>query len=172
VTVTFYRSIDQYPLNSVGEPLPYASYRIQEKPDGTPMFNDSIKGKIKDGVVTTDRGDVRISFYGNYTYMHPAIKDMDLHLEIAPDGLSAKGWVTGYYDAERYLYYLLGQGGAATIHGDSCPALYDAFHKYADGYPDPKTGECTHISSAFDLTAYPAFVVKPHELAKQRQASR
>ena len=172
VKVTFYRSIDQYPLNSAGQPLPYASYRIQEKPDGTPMFGDSIKGKIKNNILTTDRGDVAMPFYGNYTYMHPVIKYMDLRLEIADDGLSAKGMVTGYYDAERYLYYLLGQGGAATIHGDSCPALYDAFNKYADGYPDPKTGKCTHISSAFDLTAFPAFVVKPHELSKQRQASR
>jgi hypothetical protein len=172
VTVTFYRSVDQYPLNTNGLPLPYASYRIQEKPDGKPMFADSLKGSIKDGVLTTERGDVAIPFYGNYTYMHPVVKDMALRLEISPDGQTANGSVTGYYDAERYLYYLLGQGGAATIHGDSCPALYDAFHKYADGYPDPKTGECTMVSSAFDLTAFAAFVVHPEDLAEKRSAQR
>jgi hypothetical protein len=172
VTVTFYRSIDQYTLNSAGQPLPFSSYRIQEKPDGTPMLGDSVKGSIKDGVLTTERGDVALPFYGNYTYMHPTIKDMALRLEISPDGQTAKGLVTGYYNAERYLYYLLGQGFAATVHGDSCPALYAAFHKYADGYPDPKTGECTMVSSAFDLTAYAAFVVHPHDLAEKRQAQR
>ena len=29
----------------------------------------------------------------------------------------------------------------------------------ADGYPDPKTGECTQISTAFTIEALPAFVL-------------
>jgi hypothetical protein len=172
VTVTFYRSIDQYPLNASGEPLPYSSYRIQTKPDGKPMFGDSLKGSIKDGVLTTERGNVTLPFYGNYTYMHPEMRDMGLRLEIAADGQTAKGQVTGYYDAEAYLYYLEGQGFAATIHGDSCPALYDAFHKYADGYPDPKTGQCTMLSSAWDLTAYAAFAVHPEDRGERKTAQR
>ena len=33
------------------------------------------------------------------------------------------------------------------------------FRHAADGYPDPKTGECTQISTAFTIEALPAFVL-------------
>lgn len=167
VTVTFYRSIDQYPLNTKGDPIPFSSYRVQTNPDGSIRYGDSLKGSIKDGVLTTGRGDVALPFYGNYTFMNPIIKDMALHLNISTDGATATGLISGYYDRDQFLNYLLGQGPAASIHGDSCPALYDAFHKFADGYPDPKTGDCTMISSAFDITAHAAFVVYPKKGEKQ-----
>ena len=49
-------------------------------------------------------------------------------------------------------------------HADfDCPALYEAVHKLADGYPDPKTGQCTAISSAYFIEAVAAFVIHPQE---------
>ena len=169
VTVTFYRSIDPYALDGKGEPIPFSSYRIQTLRDGKPRFGGSLKGSIKDGVLTTERGDIALPFYGNYTFMDTTIRDMGLRLEIAEDGATAKGMITGYYDVERYLYYLLGQGRpAATSHGDSCPALYVAARQMADGYPDPTTGVCTGISAAFDITAYSAFVARPKNAAAAR----
>jgi hypothetical protein len=45
-------------------------------------------------------------------------------------------------------------------------------HKLADGYPDPKTGECTMISSAFDITAYAAFIVHPKTAKEMRTSQR
>ncbi len=162
VTVRFYRSIDSFSLDAKGHPIPYSSYRIQLHPDGKPRFGDALKGSIKEGVLTTERGDVTLPYYGNYTFIDATIRDMAIRLEISDTAAPTKGLITGYYDLERYLYYLLGQGrAAATTHGDSCPALYDAASRMADGYPDPKTGLCTGISSAFDITASPAFVVRP-----------
>ena len=49
----------------------------------------------------------------------------------------------------------------------SCPALYTAAKELADGYPDPKTGDCTAISSAFKFDALPAFVLHEKNTAAQ-----
>jgi hypothetical protein len=42
----------------------------------------------------------------------------------------------------------------------------------ADGYPDPDTGECTHISSAFEINAFAAFVVHPDQSSNMETAER
>ncbi len=39
--------------------------------------------------------------------------------------------------------------------------MYVAAHELADGYPDPQTGQCTHLSSAFEIGAYAAFIIRP-----------
>ena len=168
VTVTFYRSVDQFALDGSGRPLPFSSYNIDMDGD-TPRYGDSLKGSIKNGVLTTERGDVSLPFYGNYNFMHPVIKDMDLRLEIAADGATAKGLVTGYYNMDEFLYYVGGMVGH-TSTADNCPAMYRAAHELADGYPDPETGQCTHLSSAFEIGAYAAFIIHPD--ATTRQAAR
>lgn len=155
VTVTFYRSVDQFAFDGAGKPLPFSSYNVDAG-----RYGDKLKGRIKDGVLTTERGDVRLPFYGNYNFMHPAIKDMDLRLEIAADGATAKGLVTGYYNMDEFLYYVGGMTGH-TSTADNCPAMYAAAHELADGYPDPETGQCTHLSSAFEIGAYAAFIIHP-----------
>jgi hypothetical protein len=159
VTVTFYRSVNQFALDGTGKPLPYSSYNIDME-GGRPRYADSLKGSIRNGVLTTQRGDVRLPFYGNYNFMHPAIRNMGLRLEIAPDGATAKGQVTGYYNMDEFLHYVGGMVGH-TSTADDCPAMYVAAHELADGYPDPVTGKCSHLSSAFDVTAYAAFVLHP-----------
>jgi hypothetical protein len=50
-----------------------------------------------------------------------------------------------------------------------CPATYDAAHRLADGYPDPKTGECTALSSAYNFDAVAAFAIHPEDGAKQAE---
>ncbi len=161
VTVTFYRSVDQFALDGLGQPLPFSSYNIDME-DGKPRYSDSVKGAIKDGVLVTERGDVKLPFYGNYNFMHPVIKDMGLRLEIAADGATATGQVTGYYNMEEFLYYIGGMTGHVS-GGTNCPSMYVAAHALADGYPDPETGQCTHLSSAYDVRAYAAFVIHPDE---------
>lgn len=165
VTVTFYRSVNQFALDGSGKPLPFSSYNV-DMAGGKPRYGGSLKGSIRNGVLTTRRGDVRLPFYGNYNFMNPAIRDMALRLEIATDGATAKGSVTGYYHMDAFLYYVGGMVGH-TSTADNCPAMYVAAHELADGYPDPKTGQCTHLSAAFDVTAYAAFVIHAQELARQ-----
>ncbi|MFL2769477.1 MAG: hypothetical protein ACJZ9F_00560 [Rhodospirillaceae bacterium] len=161
VKVSFYRSIDQFALDGSGRPLPFSSYNIDMDGD-EPRYGDSLRGTIVDGVLTTERGDVSLPFYGNYNFMHPAIKDMDLQLDMADDGATAKGLVSGYYNVDEFLYYVGGMVGH-TSTADDCPAMYVAAQELADGYPDPNTGQCKYLSSAFEIGAYAAFIIHPQK---------
>lgn len=159
VTVTFHRSTDQFAFDGAGRPLPFSSYNI-DAVDGVPRYGNSLKGRISGGVVTTARGDIKLPFYGNYMFLQPTIRDMDLKLEIADDGTTAKGLVTGYYDIDTFIHYIGGMVGH-TSTADSCPATYVAAYELADGYPDPATGKCTHLSTAIEVGAYAAFIIHP-----------
>lgn len=171
VTVTFYRSTDQFPLDSSGQVIPHSSYRVDYKDDG-PRYGDSLKGSIVDGVLEAGSGDVRLPYYGNYNYLHPVIRDMQIKLEITEDGTNAPGSVAGYYDLEQYLYHTGGLGPVISTGNFSCPAFFEAAKRMADGYPDPETGECTHISSAFEINAFAAFVVHPDQKNTMETAER
>jgi hypothetical protein len=160
VTVTFYRAIDQYTLDAGGKFVPFASYRI-DAPNGQPRYRSSLKGRIRDGVLTTDAGDVNLPFYGNYTYMNQLLRDMRLRLEIAPDLATAKGMQAGYYDVDQLMFYIGGLGPISSTAISDCPAIHVAAHEIADGYPDPRTGKCTALSSAFNFSAVAAFIVHP-----------
>src|SRR5262249_29472332 len=106
-----------------------------------------------------------------------------LRLTIAEDG-SAKGMLAGYLDLTAAFGTFFGHG---KVHGKeradraqllpssfgySCPASWVALHQYADGYPDPKTGQCTAISTEREVQAVPAFVIHPRESAKTAQAGQ
>jgi hypothetical protein len=160
VTVTFYRSIDQYTLDASGKFVPFASYRI-DAPNGQPRYRSSLKGRIKNGVLTTEAGDANLPFYGNYTYMNQLLRDMRLRLEIAPDLATAKGMTAGYYDVDQLMFYVSGLGPISSTAISNCPSIYVAAHEIADGYPDAKTGKCTALSSAFNFTAVAAFIIHP-----------
>jgi hypothetical protein len=159
VEVAFYRSIDQFALDSNANVLPYNTYRI-DAVDGAPRYGHVVKGRIADGVVTTDAKDVRLPFYGNYTYIDQRIRDMSLRLEITAGGASAQGTIAGYYDVDQLWDYLAGLGFSATAQY-SCPPLHEAAYRLADGYPDPATGACTALSSAFHIHTVAAFIDRP-----------
>jgi hypothetical protein len=164
VTVNFYRAIDQYTLDSQGRFVPFASYRI-DAPGGKPRYSSTLKGRIKGGVLTTDSGDVHLPFYGNYTYMNHLFRDMRMRLEIAPDLASAKGMTAGYFDLEQLMFYIGGLGPISSTAISNCPSIYVAAHQIADGYPDPKTGQCTALSSAHNFSAVAAYIIHPQSAA-------
>ncbi len=170
VTVTFYRSVDQWVQDSHGAPLPFQTYNI-EVVEGKQRYGDSLKGKIKDGVLQTATGDVRIPYYGNYIFYHTTIRDMALKLDIAKSAESAVGLITGYYDLADFVYYIGGLGAVVPVNGINCPSLVKSARELADGYPDPATGQCTALSSAFDILAYAAYVRLP-EANTQKTAER
>jgi len=170
VTVSFYRSIDQFALDSTGKVLPFSSYRIDHT-DGVPRYGDSLKGSIVDGVLTTESGPVQLPFYGNYNYMHPVVRDMSINLKLSEDGTMASGHAYGYYELENFLYMVGGLGPVISTANFSCPAFFEATYRLADGYPDPETGECTHISSAFEINSYAAYVIHPQAELEQPDAT-
>ncbi len=170
VDVTFYRGLDPFALDSAGHVLPFSSYRIDME-NGKPRYGDKVSGKIVDGAIVTEAADVHLPFFGNYQYMNQEIRDLQLRLEIAADGKTAKGLVGGYYSVDQIYRYVSGMLGAfPNTTQFSCPGIYVAAHELADGYPDAKTGECTMLSSAFKLEAVAAFINHPDAKLSQQAA--
>jgi len=161
VTVTFYRGTGTFSLDSKGQPLPFASYEIDHV-DGTPRYGDSVGGRIVEGVLKTESADVHIPHFGNYQYIRQLIQELQLHMDIKDINGKTNGMVYGYYGVEQFYSYVRGQLTAfPNRHKFSCPAIYDAAHELADGHPDPVTGECTTLSSAFKFNAVRAYINQP-----------
>lgn len=163
VSVSFYRGIGSFRLGSNGDVLPYSSYEIDHE-NGVPRYGDVVSGKIVDGFLKTDAADVHLPHYGNYQYIRQLINDMQLHVELASEADKIEGMVYGYYGVDQVYSYVRGMLTSFPIrHKFSCPAIYVAAHELADGHPDPKTGECTTLSSAFKFKAVRAFINHPQD---------
>lgn len=81
-----------------------------------------------------------------------------LRLEFQADG-TIKGMVGGYQTVHDVMQPVaMGGLGAAVTADFDCPVLYATVRQMADGGRDPKTGQCTSLSMAMELTAMPAFV--------------
>jgi hypothetical protein len=160
VEVAFYRAVDPFHIDSSGRILPHASYRIDMN-GGKPRYGAVARGRIVDGVLKTDPIDLQLPFYGNSAYAEIDLRDMQLQLDLKPgaDG-KVHGLAGGYYDFDKWWEYMLKIEFLIATGDWSCPALYTAARQLADGYPDPKTGDCTAISSAFKFDALPAFLVR------------
>jgi hypothetical protein len=153
VTVTISRAADLLPKDSAGKIVPFNSFRTMGD------YRYEAHGRIENGVLTTDPIDARLPFYGNLTHAEYYLRAMRLRLTIAADGNGAKGLVAGYYDFDSLWNYISKLGYAAVAGQFDCPAIYRAAQALADGFPDPKTGRCTALSSAFNIEAIPAFVI-------------
>jgi len=118
------------------------------------------KGRIKDGVLTTEPFDVDLR---NDAVWLPEFHFRHAQLNVAfqPDG-SLKGHFNAYQDWAS-IYWGMAKTGflLEKFSAGNCPAMYAAFKQMADGDPDPKTGQCTTISASYGLDAVPAFLVHP-----------
>lgn len=119
-------------------------------------------GRIVNGVLTTDPVDLtvlRIRFTG--AQIPSTIHGARLRVELQPDG-TAKGVLAGYQNWQD-IYRLLVHTGA----NDelplffTCPAVYRAFQREADGGKDPETGTCADISVSYDVELVPAHIAPP-----------
>ncbi len=169
VRVSFYRALDPFPIDSSGRILPFASYRIDTN-GGKPRYGTVVHGRIVDGVLETDPADLKLPYYANGAFAEIDLRDMklELNLAVADDG-KVHGLVGGYYDFDKWWEYMRKIEFLIATGDWSCPALYEAAKHLADGYPDPKTGECTAISSAFKIDAIPAFAVRDTVTAVARR---
>ena len=157
VIVRMYRANDVLPKDSRGNILPHASYRVHDIPGyGTPA-----KGRIVDGVLTTDPIEAFLPYYGNLIHQEIHLKDMRLQLDLAAETDRAKGMIAGYRPFDNF-WELVRKWEYMTVTGQfSCPAVYVAAKELADGYPDPETGECTALSSSYSVEAVPSFIIHP-----------
>jgi len=168
VSVAFYRALDPFPIDSAGRILPYASYRVDTN-NGKPRYGAVAKGQIVDGVLTTQPIDLSLPFYGNSAYAAIDLRDMHLKLDLTlGQDNKVRGLLGGYYDFDKWWEYMLKLEFLIATGDWSCPAMYEAAKRLADGYPDAE-GNCTAISSAFRIDALPAFVIHDTQTAESRE---
>lgn len=167
VEVRFFSSEDEVPTGATGELLAGGTF----EPHADPRYHSAVtSGRIRDGVLTTDPVDLRLEIEIQVISSSYWIRDAVLEATLAPDG-SARGLLAGYWDVDNF-YEMMGRhylaSLAARFLGYTCPGLFRALHTLADGHPDPHTGACTSLSSAWEVEAIPAFIVD----APERVAAR
>ena len=172
VTIGFYNGSDQMPIDVNGRMVPYGSLSvIADK-----KYQSTGKGKIVDGVLMSEPMDVNVKYdFGGATREYH-VKLGRLYLELGPEGKgvknSAKGQLAGYLLlSDVDLGTTNGRQSGSEMIGIDCPSYNQAFHRLADGHKDPKTGECTSMSTSWDITAVPAFVIHPEEDRKTAEAA-
>jgi hypothetical protein len=174
VEVIYGNTPDRPPADAKGNLLRGASFTVS---DTAPRHRNALRGRIVGGVLTTDPADIELAqtwgqggardIRGNRTKFD--FRKGRLRLAFQPDG-SVRGMLGGY----RPLFDVitaeaLGGAGSALVAGIDCSAYLATLRKYADGLKDPKTGQCNGISSAFQITAVPAYV---NDVPATRTAAR
>ena len=175
VQVVYGNTPDRPFIDSKGNFLAGATFTISDKP---PRHRNVLKARIVDGVLTTVPARIELT----QTWGQGGARDIrgnrgkyDFHegmlrLTFQPDG-TLKGLVGGYQPLfDAILSPSLGGAGSAVVAGIDCAAELKTLRKYADGMRDPKTGQCTGISSAMQIDAVPAFVndVKPRQMSSAK----
>ena len=170
VTVTTYRGLDDLLTGSTGEPEAGGSQRVDLR--WGKIFIQAFRGKIANGILTTDAADFTFPWTGqpaDNTPLQP-IRDMRFHLKLTPDG--AEGLLGGYVDIKTF--YLNLNENWSTHHQsygqESSPSLYRALNRVADAYPDPVTGANTAVSTSISVKWKQVFIVHPPAVVAQTPA--
>jgi len=164
VIVTTYRGLDDLQRDGTGTAFtPGATQTIDVR--WGQSFVSQLKGKIVDGVLTTEPIDwlkwpnTQPGVASGYYMIRDARLQLDLNEQVA------KGFLGGYTDIESFSHQL--NTNWATHHQSygqlAAASLHKALRRLADAYPDPKTGQNTAISSAVELTFTQAYLVNPQK---------
>jgi hypothetical protein len=183
VNVTLYRGKDRLMTDATGANImPGGSNRVDER--FGKRFIHHLKGKIENGVLTTEPADVRwpwavfLQRPGAYD-----IRGLRFNVELGPE--HAEGVVGGYADIETWYAQLIRSWSThhSSYGGLSQPSLYRQLHRLADGYPD-ESGAMTALSSAITIRMTQVFIERtggevasdqdqaPRRLALQSSVSR
>ena len=158
VTVTIYKGADPLKQDAAGGVLADSTLRVA---NGA-RWATSVKGRIKDGVITTENFDMDLLADALWLpEFH--FKQARLNLTIGEDR-QVKGTLVGYQDWQS-IYWGLSKTGYnfEKYSGGNCPGIYNAFKALADGGKDPVTGECSLVSTAYAVEAVPAFLIHPDD---------
>lgn len=173
VDVGIYANADPIQLSPSREPLPYATYAI----DQNPRFRSQTRGRIVDGVLKTEPVDVRFHHAVNSMLLERPLKAAVIQAILTADGL-VDGYLAGYAPVEEFYDHQFGfrngrassgdlaplalrlqtSNGAAFVLGHTCHGAYQALYQHADAYPD-SDGRFTAISTQYRIQAIPAFAV-------------
>ena len=151
VDVAIYKGKDRMLLSATGNGYVAGGTQRIDARFGKP-FERHMKGRIKDGVLTTDPVDARLpetSPQQDVTYYD--IRDFRFKLNLTLE--TAEGLWGGYTKIDNFYYQAIKQWSTAQLaYGqEAAPSVFRALHRHADAYPDPKTGANTAISSAMQV---------------------
>lgn len=160
VTLTTYRGMDKPMTDATGATyLAGGTQRVDMRFGKS--FVQKFKGKIVDGVLTTEGADYNMPSAGNGS----SVADVRYYgarwrLSLTPE--RATGILGGYMDINDWN--AAANQGRSTHHqayGQAAtPSIYRAMVRNAD-YADPKTGEMIGISTAFKVGLTQVFVQHP-----------
>lgn len=168
VTVTFYRGLD--PLLTSADAkhfLPGSSQRIDLR--WGKRYIRRLKGKIVNGVLTTEPADVLLPFSRTFdTNQDQLFKSARLRLKLTPT--NAEGVLGAYVDVDEWhrVFAVDWSTHHAGYGQGSVASMTRALRHFADAYPDPATGRNTAISSALQLEFVQAFIL--HTTVSRRPA--
>jgi len=163
VDVIYGNTPDRPFADNDGNFLPGGTFTLSDK---APRFRNALKGKIIDGVLTTEPKDIRLTqtwgqggardIRGNRSSFD--YREGRLHLTFQPDG-TVSGLLGGYRPAfDVIVSPALGGAGSALVAGIDCAGELATLKHFADGLRNPETGQCEGVSSAQLIKAVPAFV--------------
>ncbi len=168
VDVTLYRGKDPLMVDTLGAYTPGSTHRIDFRWGKSFIYH--LRGKIKDGVLTTEPADITFPESQARGVPYLSVRAWRVKLKLTPE--SAEGLMAGYTDIERY-YNSLGQNWSThhrSYGAEPMPSEYRAMRKNADAYPDPQTGENTAISMAWEVKFVQAFIL--HEERGEEAVSK
>lgn len=174
VEVRILSSAGTVTIDGSGKVVPHTSLaeHDQEKYRNAPS-----KGKIENGVLTSEPADVRLHIKQQVIDTEFYYRDARIRAELTENGLE-NGILGFFWDGDNFYkamndHYIgtfhSGRIGALT-RGYSCAGMDYALPTLMDGHPDPESGECTSLSSAIHFEAVPAFVI-PGKEPKMAQAA-
>ena len=162
VQIVYANTNDRAIVDSRRNFLPNSTYNVTPNT----RYRNVLRGKIKNGVLSSEPSRLLLK----QTWGQGGSRDIRgsrtaydlnrarLQLTFQPDG-TLRGLVGGYQPIWNVIApQSLGGLGSAVVGGIDCAAQYKALQLMADGDRDSRTGTCRTISSAYDLTAVPAFV--------------
>ncbi len=163
VTVTTYRGNDRLITDATGnEYLPGGSQTLDKR--WGKRYIQSFKGKIKDGVLTTEAKDLIMPAASVYAPRDgaPDIIYKDMRFQLNVTDTQANGFMGGYADVWTWYYHShkTRDSRHQAYGGTAGPTLYRALMKNADAYPDAN-GQNTAISTALDVKFVHVFVKHP-----------
>ncbi len=162
VELGLFSSPDPIPADTSGALMDAASLSITDDP----RYRNRMDARIEDGVISAASDELRLDFKGQFLESEYVLRDARVRLELLADG-TLRGLVGGYWAIDDFYDTYARQAsrtGVLTL-GFRCPGLRGALRSQADAYPDPETGQCTAISTAFRMAGIPAFVIEPEVVA-------
>ena len=149
VTINIDRALEHLESNLDGTPRYYMTYRI----DPDPRSHNEFQGRIEDGVVSITQHSSMSILWNALSSPVLNLNNTHLRLSMAEDG--TLDGLLGGFQPWLELYFAFSHNG---IVGDR-PGLYYALKKAADADPDPDTDLNMSISTAYRISAVPAFTV-------------